>query len=74
MRGSVGQKVSFNIADCATSPTSLASDISHEQPENGLVIFDTPIVNGSASESVTDDVAVREGVTGVIWERGLIGT
>jgi len=39
-----------------------------------LVIRDTPIVSGSASESVTDDVAVREGVTGVIWERGLIGT
>jgi len=36
MRGSVGQKVSFNIADCATSPTSLASDISHEQPEEWL--------------------------------------
>jgi len=41
---------------------------------NELVICGVLIVNGSASESVTDDVAVRGGVTGVIWERGLIGT
>ena len=41
---------------------------------NDLVIRGVLIVNKSGSESVTDDVAVREGVTGVIWERGLIGT
>ena len=41
---------------------------------NDLVIHSVLIVNRFASESVTDDVAVRDGVTGVIWERGLIGT
>ena len=41
---------------------------------NDLVIRGVLIVNKSGSESVTDDVAVREGAAGVIWDRGLIGT
>ena len=41
---------------------------------NDLVIRDTLIVEGSVSGSVTDDIAVRDGVTSVIWEHGLIGT
>ena len=41
---------------------------------NDLVIRGVLIVNKSGSESVTDDVSVREGVAGVIWDRGLIGT
>ena len=41
---------------------------------NDLVIRDVLIVNKSGSEPATGDIGIREGVTGVIWERGLIGT
>ena len=41
---------------------------------NDLVIHGALIVDGSGSEPTIGDVAVRDGVTGVIWERGLIGT
>ena len=78
---SSGVRVAQSVRRCRsilpTVPLALRAwqAISHTNSQkNGLVIRDTPIVNGSDSESVTDDVVVREGVTGVIWDRGLIGT
>ena len=41
---------------------------------NDLVIRGALSVDGSGSEPVTADIGIREDVTGVIWERGLIGT